>query len=300
MAASPSNYGKESAYDGSAYEFAEGCVLAYAGRGSEALDKLLPALSQMRVGDRQQTLPIAEAATAYAYALVGEARASQEHLARAAHHQNRMSWHNARVSEYFATLATIATKAPIEVAERMLQLADEDRAMGNHGHELLFLCQSVQLGLESAADRLFSSALASQGPFAEVCALYGKGIASKDTHQLLLAATKASALGNCRLAADAARLAVRLAHGGGEQITITEAEKVLRDVGDPCVAGRRGALASLTDRERSIAVLVAQGRTNRDIARVMYVSVRTVEGHVYRLYSKLGVSSRSQLALLLE
>lgn len=300
LAASPAHHGKESAYDGSASEFAEGCLLAYAGRGSEALDKLLPALSQMRVRDRQQTLPIAEAATAYAYALVGEARAAQEHLGRTDHRHSRMSWHNARVTEYFATLATVATKAPIEVAERMLELADEDHAIGNVGHELLFLCQAVQLGLESAADRLFSSALASQGPFAEVCALYGKGIASKDTHQLLLASQKALELGNHRLAADAAQLAARLAQESGEQVTVTEADRVLRGVGAPGVAGRRGALESLTDRERSIAVLAAQGRTNRDIAQVMCVSVRTIEGHIYRLYSKLGVSSRSQLALLLE
>ena len=300
MAASPANHGKESAYDGSASEFAEGCLLAYAGRGSEALDKLLPALSQMRVRDRQHTLPVAEATTAYAYALVGEARASQEHLDRAQHRMERLPWHTGRAAVYFETLATIATKAPLEVAERMLELADEDRARGNHGHELLFLCQAVQLGLDSAADRLVSSALASQGPFAEVSALYGKGVGSRDTNQLLLAAQKAAELGNCRLASDAARLAAELAQQGGDQVTVTEAEKVLRDVGAPGVAGRRGALDSLTDRERSIAVLVAEGRTNRDIAQVMCVSVRTIEGHVYRLYSKLGVSSRSQLALLLE
>lgn len=300
MAASPANHGKESAYDGSASEFAEGCLLAYAGRGSEALDKLLPALSQMRLSDRQHTLPVAEATTAYAYALVGEARAAQEHLKRAEHRMERLPWHTGRAAEYFATLATIATKPPLEVAERMLELADEDRAMGNHGHELLFLCQAVQMGLDSVADRMVSSALASQGPFAEVCALYGKGVGARDTNQLLLAAQKAAELGNCRLAADAARLAAQLAQEGGDQVTVTEAEKVLRDVGAPGVAGRRGALDSLTDRERSIAVLVAEGRTNRDIAQVMCVSVRTIEGHVYRLYSKLGVSSRSQLALLLE
>lgn len=300
MAASPANHGKESAYDGSASEFAEGCLLAYAGRGSEALDKLLPALSQLRVRERQHILPVAEATTAYAYALVGEARASQEHLQRARHRMERLPWHTGRAALYFETLATIATKAPLEVAERMLELADEDRAMGNHGHELMFLCQAVQLGLDSVADRLVSSALASQGPFAEVSALYGKGVGSRDTNQLLLAAQKAAELGNCRLAADAARLAADLAQQGGDQVTVTEAEKVLRDVGAPGVAGRRGALDSLTDRERSIAVLVAEGRTNRDIAQVMCVSVRTIEGHVYRLYSKLGVSSRSQLALLLE
>ncbi|GAB3538226.1 LuxR family transcriptional regulator [Arthrobacter tecti] len=291
---------KDSAYDGSASEFAEGCLLAYSGRGTEALDKLLPALSQLRTRDRHQILPLAEAATAYAYALVGEVRATQEHLLRARHQPERLPWHAARAVDYFSALASTATDSPVEVAQRMLKLADEDRAIGNHGHELMFLCQSMQLGLEDVADRVVSSALAVQGPFAEVCALYGKGIASKDVHQLLQAAQKASEIGNYRLGSDAARLAARLAEEQGDHVTVTEAEKVLRNVGAPGVAGRRRALDSLTERERSIAVLVAQGRSNRDIAQVMCVSVRTIEGHVYRLYSKLGVSSRSQLALLLE
>ena len=53
----------------------------------------------------------------------------------------------------------------------------------------------------------------------------------------------------------------------------------------------------LTEREREVAVLIAQGRTNREMADALVVSPRTVETHVSTILSKLGVSSRSQIAV---
>jgi DNA-binding NarL/FixJ family response regulator len=52
----------------------------------------------------------------------------------------------------------------------------------------------------------------------------------------------------------------------------------------------------LTVREREIVVLAARGLSNRDIAERLTVSVRTVEGHLYRAGLKLGVSVRTALA----
>lgn len=64
------------------------------------------------------------------------------------------------------------------------------------------------------------------------------------------------------------------------------------------VAGREDGLASdpLTDREREIAAMVADGLTNGAIARQLVVSERTVEGHVAHVLSKLGFASRTQIA----
>jgi DNA-binding CsgD family transcriptional regulator len=55
------------------------------------------------------------------------------------------------------------------------------------------------------------------------------------------------------------------------------------------------AIDLLTPRERTIAQLVAQGRTNRDVAAQLFVSVRTVEFHLRNIFAKLDVSSRVEL-----
>jgi DNA-binding CsgD family transcriptional regulator len=65
---------------------------------------------------------------------------------------------------------------------------------------------------------------------------------------------------------------------------------------------RRAALGgpeSLTPSEWRIADLAADGRTNRDIAQVLYVTPRTVEGHLTSIYRKLGISTRGSLAAAL-
>jgi DNA-binding NarL/FixJ family response regulator len=52
---------------------------------------------------------------------------------------------------------------------------------------------------------------------------------------------------------------------------------------------RRSALEELTDRERSVLALVAEGRSNRAIAKHLYLSSRAVERHVQAIFQKLGL-----------
>ncbi|MFC0112119.1 response regulator transcription factor [Kibdelosporangium aridum] len=56
-------------------------------------------------------------------------------------------------------------------------------------------------------------------------------------------------------------------------------------------------LAPLTRRERQVAELVAQGLSNKDIAARLVVAQRTAEGHVERILTKLGFTTRTQLAV---
>jgi DNA-binding CsgD family transcriptional regulator len=58
-------------------------------------------------------------------------------------------------------------------------------------------------------------------------------------------------------------------------------------------------LEGLTPGEAAVAELVAEGATNRQVAEALSLSVRTVEHHLGRTYAKLGVGSRSQLAVLI-
>jgi DNA-binding CsgD family transcriptional regulator len=61
------------------------------------------------------------------------------------------------------------------------------------------------------------------------------------------------------------------------------------------ISGRRGA-DGLTETERRVAELVADGLSTKQVAAVLVVSPKTVEGHLSRIYGKLGVQSRTQLA----
>lgn len=58
-------------------------------------------------------------------------------------------------------------------------------------------------------------------------------------------------------------------------------------------------LAELTLTEQQVAALVAEGASNREIAQRLHLSVKTVEGTLTRIYRKIGVRSRTQLAALL-
>ena len=62
-------------------------------------------------------------------------------------------------------------------------------------------------------------------------------------------------------------------------------------------AGRAG-LDALTSREREVLAELAKGRSNREIARALHVSEKTVKAHVSSVLAKLGVQDRTQAALL--
>jgi DNA-binding CsgD family transcriptional regulator len=64
-------------------------------------------------------------------------------------------------------------------------------------------------------------------------------------------------------------------------------------------SGRNARIAKLTGQELQVALLVADGATNREAAAALFVSPKTIEGHLGRAYAKLGVRSRTELARLL-
>ena len=59
---------------------------------------------------------------------------------------------------------------------------------------------------------------------------------------------------------------------------------------------RTAGKIELSKRERDVAQFVAKGLSNREIAKRLYVSERTVDNHVHHILDKLGVNSRVQVA----
>ena len=70
---------------------------------------------------------------------------------------------------------------------------------------------------------------------------------------------------------------------------------------DPTIVGRlvarrraQGPLDELTDREREVLALIAEGRSNQAICERLYLSPKTVEGHIRQIFLKLGLRDSSQ------
>lgn len=99
----------------------------------------------------------------------------------------------------------------------------------------------------------------------------------------------------------------RAGHRSDARTELEQARAVFAELGTPIqerqataeldsIGGRRRSEVELTAVERRIADLVAAGQTNREVAAVLFTSVRTVESHLGRIYRKLGIRSRTELA----
>ena len=94
--------------------------------------------------------------------------------------------------------------------------------------------------------------------------------------------------------ADEVAAAIRAACRGEVHLDAAVAKQLTRSL----VAPRPQTVDSLTDREREVLVLVAQGLSNQQIADSLVISERTARTHVSNILGKMGVASRTQAALL--
>jgi ATP/maltotriose-dependent transcriptional regulator MalT len=104
--------------------------------------------------------------------------------------------------------------------------------------------------------------------------------------------------GKRRQAVDQLRLAHDLFARAGAEPFLHRVEADLAP--HSITVGRRGARSplELTDRERDVAILVAKGMTNREVAAELYVSPKAVDYHLGHIFGKLGITSRRDLPQL--
>jgi DNA-binding NarL/FixJ family response regulator len=96
--------------------------------------------------------------------------------------------------------------------------------------------------------------------------------------------------------------AVRLVASGEAMLSPSVTRTLLSHVGDTEAAERRRSaarrLATLTDREREVAAAIGSGASNAEVAASLFMSEATVKAHVSRLFSKLDVANRVQIAIV--
>jgi DNA-binding CsgD family transcriptional regulator len=177
---------------------------------------------------------------------------------------------------------------------------------GQHGRELQCLQTALQFGRHDPelTARLCALTDLVEGPRAPVVARWAGARDRGDGPQLLQVAAALEDLGDRVGAADAAAHAAAAfadTHRPAQVLIACTQIKRLRN-GYPF---RTPATAtapvppSLTGRQREVAALLTGGHTNKQIAQTLTVSVRTVEGHIYRMAHRLGLRDRSELANLL-
>ncbi|BCP04760.1 LuxR family transcriptional regulator [Mycobacterium paraintracellulare] len=184
------------------------------------------------------------------------------------------------------------------------QAAQIARAAKMHAVEMLARHTAVRFGDPSQATPLEKLARILNTPLAAAVADHACALAKHDGALLDAAAGRFADLGALALAADAWAQAAgehgRRGDRGKKFESSTRAHALAShcELHTPAVESAARPLP-FSGRERQIVMLVAAGLSNRQIADQLVISVRTVEGHLYRLFAKLGINTREQLICLM-
>jgi DNA-binding CsgD family transcriptional regulator len=282
---------------GDRLRLAEAWLLLARGRPASALE----AVETARAIFSRLTERLISAARATALAMLGrpdEARGALAEVGAGAGSVNPLEG-LIDLAEAWIALASGLTG---EARNRLLNKADRAIGSGN----LLIATESLLLLLEAgdatrAIPRLREIAPLVEGHRANWALGYAEALETRDGEGLASFADEAETRGWDLLALAATTAAARESARGGDQRRATALRRRAAAILGRCEGARLPWLAPdegvvpLTDREREIATMASQGMTSKEIADRLYLSARTVDNHLQRVYQKLGISGRDQL-----
>ncbi|MFD3702030.1 LuxR C-terminal-related transcriptional regulator [Nocardia sp. NPDC058658] len=179
------------------------------------------------------------------------------------------------------------------------------RDRGQLANEVMCHQAATQLGDCSGAVRLAELTELVEGPRVHAAAAYAAALAKTDGEALEVASRSYEAMGDAIAAADAAAQAsMAYSHQqrrGAALTALATAGRLAAQCRTALTPALRAASCPepLTGRQREIVALAAQGLSNRQIAQRLTVSVRTVEGHLYRASQRTGAVTRDELGRIL-
>ncbi|MBH0778123.1 LuxR C-terminal-related transcriptional regulator [Nocardia bovistercoris] len=186
-----------------------------------------------------------------------------------------------------------------------LRAADAAAGSRQFAVEATALHTAARFGDTSVAERLARLATEVDGRLVRAQSAHAVALAAHDGAGLDAAASVFEEIGALLSAADAAAQAASAHARSGDRRRLFDSSSAANRLAAACGGAVTPALRQaaqplpLTAREREIANLVAAGLTNRQIADRLTVSVRTVEGHLYRACAKMDVTDRESLGALI-
>jgi ATP/maltotriose-dependent transcriptional regulator MalT len=188
-----------------------------------------------------------------------------------------------------------------QARELAVQAASLAQTNGQYAREVVCLQAAIQFGAQHTATRLAELAELVEGPRVGLVARWAAALGDQNGEELLAVSNDLEAMGDRVAAADAAAhasLVFRRQNRRGAALTASSrAASLINECGAMTPATlAAGMPLPLTDREREIATLVAQGLSNSEIADALTLSIRTIEGHIYRACARVDVATRAELA----
>jgi ATP/maltotriose-dependent transcriptional regulator MalT len=290
-------------YSGGMLHLMRGYSRLRQGRMRECLAEVRLGVEELTIADPLNLLPFAHAVAAYAAAAVGRHYEASQHCLAFRLSVYREPKTLRLLAEAYCLAAEPESGPDGSSASALARLADEALHEGLRGVEtdirrLAFRSGDVS---EAEAEALALSSRAVDGPEARLLESYALAVSASDAADLIGISDDALGGGHGLLALEAAQQAERILEDDPDRWRLTA---VQRRVHHRLVeAGMSAQLeivhsdhgAALTGRETEVLELVSRGTTNAEIASALCVSQRTVEGHLSRIFAKLGVGRRADL-----
>ena len=279
----------------------QGYSLLRQGRMERAYQVLLPAVEALSLNDPLQLYRFGTALGFYAAARLGDTE--QARRLEQDHKDADAGWpaHDLLAEAYVAAAAEYQARDGKGLAA-LQTLMTTPEASARTGNLLEIFAMCWDLGDPSVVPMVQTAAGGVEGRWAEALMTLATDWENADGDALMTTAASLEEAGFVNLAREAYARASTVLEQAGERRrsrqAVAQREKCDHELGERFREGRFIAAAPavrLTRREQDIVELAVQGLTDREIAQRLMVSVRTVEGHLYRTYVKLGVRSRDEL-----
>jgi DNA-binding CsgD family transcriptional regulator len=281
-----------------------GWVALKRGQLTAAISRFRESISSLESADPLGPRMHALCGLVEALATSGDPAAATAVLAEAQRLAGNDGWGELRLAVPAAWVA--AAEGDVGRSLKELRVAGERaRAKDLLSFELKAWESSARLGATDLAAEAADLARRMEGPLARVVAAHAAALAggaAASGQALDEVAERYDSLtfylNAAECSAQASRAHARTGLPRRAAASAARAHDFLRGYGGPRPLGMALALApaDLTRREREVAMLAVTGRSSRAIASQLCLSVRTVESHLARVYSKMGITGRSDLA----